>query len=175
MDSRQVFLGVLRGAPSKSARVHRRAFSLAELVVVIAIIGIVSATAIPRFSSSLAKKRLTAAVQRLQRDFRTTRDRAIQLSAPQLIRFDEAACTYRLTPGSRATPGADVRTVCLSDEPYKISQLKVTVTPNSTLAFDGFGVPDQGGVVTMVLGDEWVTFNISTDTGLPDAPVFTRN
>ncbi len=65
-----------------------------ELVLVLVIIGVVSAVVVPRFGASVARYRLEAAAQRVTADLRLVRQRAQQASLAQTIVFDAVADTY---------------------------------------------------------------------------------
>ena len=71
-----------------------RGFSLAELVCVVVIIGILAAIAAPRFSNSLALQRVEAAARRVVVDLALVRRQAKSSNASQTVRFDAAAGAF---------------------------------------------------------------------------------
>ncbi|MBL8877856.1 MAG: hypothetical protein JNG88_01950 [Phycisphaerales bacterium] len=134
------------------------------------IIATVASAAIPRFGNTLGRRRLMMAAQRLQQDIKLAQAKAIQTSAPYLVRFNEGNCLYKITTGTRAATGLDHATVNLGEEPYSMSALEASYTPGKTLAIDGFGVLDQAGTVTLIYGREVIIITLDTDGGASIAP-----
>lgn len=131
---------------------RRQAFSLAELSMVIAIIGVLAAVAVPRFAGAIARQRGEQASRRIALDLAYARQRAIQTSVPQSVVFDVATDSYTL-PG---VPHLDDSTkdykVVLSDEPYSVHLVKVDFGGTATVTFDIHGTADSTGTVAVEVG-----------------------
>uniref|UniRef100_UPI0040562AE1 GspH/FimT family pseudopilin n=1 Tax=Candidatus Electronema sp. TaxID=2698783 RepID=UPI0040562AE1 len=69
-------------------------FSFAELMVVIAIIGILSATALPSLLGNLPEKRLKNAARNLYSDMQRARLQAVKENNPVEVTFNTGAKTY---------------------------------------------------------------------------------
>lgn len=76
----------------------RRGFSYAELVIVILIMGIMAAIAIPRIAQSMSFYRLNAAAERVASDLRYARGQARMKGTSQSVVFNAATDSYDL-PG----------------------------------------------------------------------------
>ena len=73
----------------------KRGFSLIEAMVVVAIIGIVLAAAIPDFVTSNKRRRVEAAATDLSARIQMTRQRAVAMRTPHRLVLEPAERTYR--------------------------------------------------------------------------------
>uniref|UniRef100_UPI0040579299 pilus assembly FimT family protein n=1 Tax=Candidatus Electrothrix sp. TaxID=2170559 RepID=UPI0040579299 len=80
-------------------------FSFVELMVVIALIGILSAISIPSFLSGLPEKRLKAAVRNVYADLHKARSLAVKKNKKITVRFDEAGSYYYFDEDESGTAG----------------------------------------------------------------------
>jgi prepilin-type N-terminal cleavage/methylation domain-containing protein len=142
------------------------AFSLVELVMMLAIISILAAIAGPRYANSLALYRATATAQRIAGDLNLARTQAKISSAGQTVVFNVASNNYSL-PGMAALPGQpSPYTVNLSSDPYGALLLTAVFGSGSTMSFDRFGQPATGGTVTVQSGAFVKTITVDPNTGL---------
>jgi prepilin-type N-terminal cleavage/methylation domain-containing protein len=150
-------------------RRRQPAFSLLELVIVLAIMTILASMALPRFGSAAVRQRADAAARRVVGDLEFARHRASQTSASQKVDFDVGGNRYRL-PGFRDPdrPSSDYE-VRLGEEPYNAAILSVDFASNTSLEFDGFGLPvglgGTPGEVILQVGVESRTIKVDPDTG----------
>ena len=141
------------------------AFSLIELVVVLFIVGLLAAIAVPRFAGSAVRQRVDAAARRVAADLNLARRHAYQSGSSQTVTFDVVADSYELVgmpDPDRPTVDYEVR---LSDEPYQAQLLSANFSGNAKVVFDAYGVPDFGGTVVVTVGDRTRTINVDPDTG----------
>src|SRR5437763_12147293 len=96
---------------SRSDPFFRGAFSLIELMLVIAIIAVVSAMALPRYSNSLHAYRATMAAKRIASDLQLAQFRARSLSTTRTVTFTAAASSYQLAGESDLSTAASIYTV----------------------------------------------------------------
>ena len=75
----------------------RRGFSFLELTIVVLIIGIMAAIAMPNFTAALSKYRVDAAAQRLVTDLARVQSLAYSTSTTQTLTLDVAQSTYQIT------------------------------------------------------------------------------
>jgi len=145
------------------------AFSLLELVLVLMIVTVVAAIAIPRYSGWQFRYRADAAARRIEADLTLARQRAKASSASQFVAFDVDAETYHM-PGSPDIdrPGSDYE-VDLSLGPYHASLVSADFAGNATLMFDGYGVPNAGGTVVVQSGN--ITRTITLYPGTAEVTV----
>ncbi|MDI1289674.1 MAG: GspH/FimT family pseudopilin [bacterium] len=141
---------------------HLLAFSLVEVTLVISIIGVLSAIAIPRFTGSIANARLNAAAQRIERDCALARSRAMSSSKPRTIVFSTQGYTIagltsldrRSTNYSVSLSGTDGTTLGA-----------VNLGGDQQLIFDMYGAPDSGGTIVLISGGRTSTLTIDPLTG----------
>lgn len=143
----------------------RRAFTLPEMVMVLLLISIIAATALPKWTSSLQSYRLSQAATRLVADLTAAQDVAYNSSSSRTITFT-ASNQYTvagMTDLNRPTPNY---TVTLSDDPYRCTLISVWGnTGTQTLTFNGYGLPDKGGQIQLGCGTLRKTVTVDAATG----------
>lgn len=155
--------------PESTTRGRRRpflrGFSLLDLIVVIAILGIVARVALPRLSNTYARNRLDAAARRIVSDLALAQQRARQLSTPQNVQFDSGSSAYVLDGMSDPAHPASAYKIALDAAPYEVALAQVDFGGDEKLVFDGFGVPDSGGDVYLRLGGQLRQVTLAATTG----------
>lgn len=130
-----------------------RAFSLGELIIVVAVTAILAAIAVPRFGNSMTRHRADSAAQRIAADLSYARQRARMSSAAQRIVFDVASNTYEIIGAADMDRNGEPYVVSLSEPPYEAVIVSVDFGGDDEVAFDGYGSPDSGGQVVIRAGD----------------------
>lgn len=126
---------------------RRRGFSLVELLLVIAIVSVIGAVAIPRFAQATSNHRLEAAADRLIADLQLARTRARVASQEVVVSFDLADHQYSLTGAGGDKVGVD-----LSEAPYEVKIARIVLRSGNSITFNAFGVPQQTGVIFLTDG-----------------------
>jgi MSHA pilin protein MshB len=143
-----------------------RAYSLVELVLMLAIIGVLAAIAGPRYVNSLTLYHASAAANRIAADLNLARWQAKISSSGQMVVYSVASNSYSL-PGMTGPPGQpSPYTVSLASDPYNATLQTAVFASSSTMSYDRFGQPAAGGTVTVQCGGYTKTISIDPNTGL---------
>lgn len=140
-----------------------RGFSLMELFLVLAILGVISAIAIPRFGGSMVLHRLDAAARRIAADLKLARSRAMTTSTNQIFRIDGAGYTLVGTPDPDH-PAQEYR-VLLADAGHGVAWIYIDAGGDSDLVFSMYGAPDSAATLRIRLGDASRTILVAAETG----------
>ncbi|MBC7771608.1 MAG: type II secretion system protein [Pyrinomonadaceae bacterium] len=143
----------------------RGGFTLIELVVVMAMIGILGAMAMPRYSSSVAKFRLDAASQRVAADLKAAQRQARITSSSTVFTMNQATNTYTVTGMMRLDRRGGVYSVDLSADPYYAVVKAVTLGAGNTVTVNAYGEITGGGTIILKVGAFASTITLNAATG----------
>src|SRR4051794_9808393 len=133
-----------------------RGFSLIELMLVIAIIAVVGAIALPRYSNSLHAYRANLAAKRIAMDLQMAQFRARSLSTTRTVAFTLSSSSYQIAGETDLVKSSATYSVTLSDLPYRATITSAqfgTTAGTSSITFNGFGMPNNGGSITLTSGN----------------------
>lgn len=123
-------------------------FTLVELLIVIAIMGIIAAVTIPGYLAFIPNYRLSAAAEELQGDIQFAKIRAIKLGVVVSIRVNTATDTYTMfvddgagaNTGNGALDADEGSAIKIVTMPSGIDITAVTFT-NNAVQFNSRGLP----------------------------------
>ena len=153
-----------RRRPARRFRSGRAAFSVVELVLVIAITAMVSAIAIPRYANSIARYRADSAARRVAADLALAQNNASTAGRQQAMVF--VSRSYQM-PGMAHLDGKSYGdyTVDLGADPYAVTRVAAEFGGDATVKFDLYGNPDTGGSVVVEVGEVRRVVVLSPDSG----------
>ena len=130
-----------------------RGFTLVELVLVVCIMAIAAAMAVPRFANAITRNRVDAASARVVADVALAQRHARLSSAAQHMLFDATTSSYRL-PGLADPDHPNLEyEVRLADPPYEATLGDIALGGNSELIFDPYGIPNTSGSLVVQCGE----------------------
>ena len=139
-------------------------FSLAELVLVMAIIATVSAMAVPRFWGSLHRYRVEAAARRMGADLVFARETARTSGLSQAVVISRTGATYTLAGLNHPDRPGAAYTVDLTQE-YGASIHWMSLGESGTVTFNGYGIPDRGSDFVLQVGASAKTVSLNGVSG----------
>lgn len=157
-------------APPACRRADRvsqaRGFSLIELTIVLAVIVIASAVALPRYWSSIGRYRVDMAARRLAADLALAQARARATGQFRNVKFSRASLTYTLLEENPLNASAAHYAVNLDDDPFTVSVASFSLSDSGvTITFDGYGQPAQGASIKLSAAGHTRTITLDRSSG----------
>jgi type II secretory pathway pseudopilin PulG len=140
-------------------------WSLLEIVLVLAIVGVLAAVAAPRYAQAGARYRADLAARRIRADLCLAQSQARAASAPRSVSFLPGPAQYQLLGVLSPDGVAGDYTVALSAEPYRAELVSASFNGSLQVVFNGWGLPDAGGTVVVRAGSEQRTVVLDGGTG----------
>lgn len=146
-------------------RSRQAAFTLVEVVVVMMIMGILAAAAIPTFYRSLMYHRLEAAARRVKVDLEQVQQLARTTSTSQEMTFTDST-TYTLPAEIEGLDNSHATYVVdLAASPFVVESVVLDFGGPTSIVFDGYGNPSAAGTITLGLDGEQRTISVDNTTG----------
>lgn len=140
-------------------------FTLIELVLVLAIMTIFAAIAAPRYGHASGRYRVDLAARRVAADLRMAQSCARAASSPSAVVFLVEANRYQVSGIPSPYGAAADYTVDLSAEPYRADVLLADFNNAAQVVFNGWGLPDTGGIIVVAVGAQQRTIAVDGATG----------
>ncbi len=144
---------------------RRAAFTLIEMVTVMAIIATLAALTVPRFGRSLELRRAEGAARLVAADVLRAREFSRISGTPHSIAFNTLTSAYTIDMPDPDHPRVNY-SVSL---PFMFGVVVTSASFNSspTLSFTSEGLPSAGGTVTVAAGRIARTITINAVSGQP--------
>lgn len=128
-------------------KINSNGYSLIEIVIVIALLGLLSTVAFPNFKKTMARYKLEVAAYELAQNIRLTQQKSISEGITYKIVFDlNQKNSYQMLSFGRGK---------FIELPSGIFFDWTTYSEvNKTLSFNPSGAPNQGGTIAIVNGDD---------------------
>lgn len=142
-----------------------RGFTLMELVMVMALAGIFAAIAVPRYGNALSRYRVDLAAKRIAADLALAQHRAKVAGASRTVTFNVASSSYQLAAIADFQKPSVNYSVNLTQSPYVAKLISVNLGGDSSIVFNGYGMPDSGGTLTVASGVHERVIIVNATTG----------
>jgi len=128
---------------------------------------LLAALAAPRFAGSANNYQVNMAARKVAADLGRARADAWSRGVHRTVTFNTpAALQYTLTSVADMNNGTLVNTVVsLNTSPYNLAQLAASFGGGASVIFDGYGMPNNGGQVTVTSGNLSQTVTVNATTG----------
>lgn len=146
-------------------RLSGSAFSLVELVLVLTIISVFAAIAVPRYGEALSRYRADAAARRVIVDLEYARSLARSTGSSVTVHVLPDTDTLKIIGASdEDQPGSGYHTD-LAERPYHADVVSSQFNSDYILIYDGYGYPDSTGSIVLSVGGMTRTIEVNQDSG----------
>lgn len=132
----------------------RRAFSLVEVVIALAIVGTIAAIAAPRLAGRMDRAALDAAAARIGREIELVRDRARASSSSATIAFDLGQGRFTVAGVDLSGIGDGSGVIDLSRSPYGITIAAANFGGRTGIEIGPYGTPKRSGAIEIRRGND---------------------
>jgi type II secretion system protein H len=147
---------------------RRHGFTAVELIIVVLIVAIMAAAAVPKYADALNRFRVDLAARRIAADLATVQARARATSSSQTILFTlpPQGSRYQIAGMKDPDRPAATYTVNLADYPYLVTLNSANLGGDTTLVYNGYGMPDSAGTIVVQAGQYTKTVTVDPNTGM---------
>ena len=142
-------------------------FTLFELVIVLSIMGVIAAIAVPRYARSVASYRAEAAARRVGADLMIAKAKAKAASSPRTVTFNTTAGTYTISGLRHLDKSTAPYTVDLRGAPYYATIEFADFGGTPQAQFDMYGSLAWDGKVVVRAGERAWTVSLGKADGSP--------
>lgn len=151
---------ILENPMKATTKAIARGFSMMELVIVVSILAIIAAIAVPRFADASSGRRLNAAKNTLLADVEMAKLRARATSSPHLIKFYPSENRYLIVEGTDVKREAIILTRDFDDNPYNLGIHRTDVGGDEILVITAFGDASPASRIQLIDGSVTIVVDI---------------
>tara|TARA_R110000737_G_scaffold2923_10_gene9259 strand:- start:17926 stop:18471 length:546 start_codon:yes stop_codon:yes gene_type:complete len=129
-----------------------RGFSMIELVIVVAVMGIIAAIAVPKFADAASGRKIQAAKKQLLADIKATKLRARATSKQHTLKFFLNENMYVIVEGNEIDKNAIIIARDFDEDPYNLGIQRTSLGGDEVLVITPFGDLTPPTTVRLQLG-----------------------
>jgi prepilin-type N-terminal cleavage/methylation domain-containing protein len=159
---------VLEHSMKAKAHTRRTGFSMIELAIVVSIIGIISAIAIPKFADGASGRKLQGVKKQLLADIQTAKIRARATSTQHTIKFFVSDEIYVIVEGNEIKKDAIVISRDLTESPFDATIRRTNLGGDEVMVITPYGDLSPSGTIRFKVGNERIDVLLEgiADTGV---------
>jgi type IV fimbrial biogenesis protein FimT len=143
----------------------RRGFTLVDLTITVLIMGVVAATASPRFAALLTSYTAEAAARRVAADLNYAASAAAQTSQSVTVTFNVSGDSYSVVGVDSPDHPGSAWAVSLTNGGYNVDLVSVDFAATQTVTFNAYGRPNNPGSIILSSGSDSATIVVDAATG----------
>jgi len=150
---------------SPDRRRLERGFTLMEMMIVVVVIGLISAMAVPSFLSYMPKLKVKTTARDIVSQLRLARSKSVSERRPYGVQFDVAKNCYTVFADTDNPAGM---TFTVADSTIQVDTLEADVSLNSCtyanncVIFNSTGAASTSGEIKVVTSDGSILMSINT-------------
>ncbi len=137
-----------------------RGFTLIELMIVLVVMAVAAAVAVPRYARSVQRYRLDAATRHLAAQFDLAQRYARAHGKTVTLSTDTTDSRVRFSDAD----GVTVSDTQLDESPFIAALTEVKISNGTALQFDGYGKPNTTAKLAITVGDQQRVVTYDADT-----------
>jgi type IV fimbrial biogenesis protein FimT len=143
----------------------RRGFTLVDLTITVLIMGVVAATASPKFAALLTSYTAEAAARRVAADLNYAASAAAQTSQSVTVTFDVPGDSYGVTGVASPDHPGSAWAVSFTNGSTNVTLVSVDFAASQSVTFNAYGRPNNPGSIILSSGSDSATIVVDAATG----------
>tara|TARA_R110002072_G_scaffold243821_2_gene403084 strand:+ start:61587 stop:62066 length:480 start_codon:yes stop_codon:yes gene_type:complete len=143
----------------------RRGLSLIDLTITVLIMGVVAATASPKFAALLTSYTAESTARRVAADLNYAASAAAQTSQSVTVTFDVSGNSYSVTGVDSPDHPGSAWVVSLANGGRNAELVSVNFAASQAVTFNAYGRPNNPGSIVLSSGSDTATVVVDAATG----------